>query len=648
MTSTASAKSKWQQGLTTFRWELRNCASPLLIYGILSAVLVTVTLTLCLVTGFGEAVDSTTLFDYGDILGAMRVFQLVATYGVFYLNAIFTIIYTIRIFSYLHNKRKADMYGALPISRRTFFAAKTISAALISIVPALALFGVTAVISMLFGQPLLEETVRAYVMLPLGSVASISFYALLAVCCGSTVNAVLCFVAVNIAYPIAALFIKGSLMTFLVGLPLSVYGDSFIMKALNPLSAYQGGNVIYWLLFTAACVALGILLVKRRRAECAQTTFAYYLPAYIVKLLVAFISGMFLGVIFGSLGVLVFPFLGFMFGFVLGSAPAYVITHMIFYRGVRKLGITCIALGGLVVTVAAAMFMLNTDILGYTSRVPAAEDVKSAGVIDLSDCYYAGKKGVAELALMAADDFDDAEGVGLVTSYHGSVVRYIEHNSIKSYANVMGNMLMSNFPFLERTGGVVVSYRLNSGLILTRYYPQNLSAFDYTSSPNDINKSALNEILGSEEYFLNYSSVMNASPDEIVRVQMEHPVTDGDETYYYRSYRYDAEISVEDDNSGQAKADIRRLMEAYRADYKRVGGSVKGSAVLTFDISCVYRQANAGSLFDDLFASISYDDNDSDRGYVYSNYTETLKVLRDLGVIDKDNNFIPGTDNSKY
>ena len=80
------------------------------------------------------------------------------------------------------------------------------------------------------------------------------------------------------------------------GIPAGRYNSSFIMRALNPLSAYDGTHLIYWTVFIAACLFLGIFLIKKRKAECAQTSFAYYLPCYAVKLLIAFCAGMFLGI----------------------------------------------------------------------------------------------------------------------------------------------------------------------------------------------------------------------------------------------------------------------------------------------------------------------------------------------------------------
>ncbi|MBQ4261342.1 MAG: hypothetical protein II709_05620, partial [Ruminococcus sp.] len=220
MTPTLSFRDRLRKGFTVFKWDLRNCSGALLIFAILSSVFAAIVLTLSLTFGIADATEEyTQAVDFEKLKGAVMAFQLITTYGIFYLNAVFTIIYTIRIYSYLHNKRKADMYGALPIGRRTFFIAKTVSAYLLSVVPTLFFFGVIAVISLCLGQPLLLETAGVYVQLLVGAIASISFYSLLSICCGTTVNAVLAFVAVNFAYPIAALFIKGTVRSFFYGMP---------------------------------------------------------------------------------------------------------------------------------------------------------------------------------------------------------------------------------------------------------------------------------------------------------------------------------------------------------------------------------------------------------------------------------------------
>ena len=396
MTQTVSFSEKFKSGFALFKWELKSCVGTLTVFSILASTFIAITLTLALVTGYSEAVSDDG-FDYSQVQTALTVFQYVAGYLVFFLNAIFTIVYTVRIYSYLHNKRKADLYGSMPISRRTFYISKTVSAYILSVVPTMFFFSIINIVSVCFGQPVVPDVAMLYVKLLLGAIACISFYGLLAVCCGTTLNSVLSFIAINFAYPVAALFIKGTIKAFFIGMPTNQYNSSFIMKALNPLSAYEGTHIIYWLIFTALCLFLGIWLVKKRRAECAQTSFAYHLPCYVVEILVSFIIGMFLGTLFGSLNVMLYGYAGFIFGFVLGSVPAFIITHLILYKGFSKLWKSAITCAAMAVTVIALVGFCNFDFLSYNRLVPAEDNIKSAGLIDMSDCFFAKTKGALDL-----------------------------------------------------------------------------------------------------------------------------------------------------------------------------------------------------------------------------------------------------------
>ena len=632
MTQTVSFKQKLRQCLTTFKWELRNCSGALLINTILASVAVIMTFTICLVFGFSAATDSwknSTSLDYDSVLTSIRFFQLFATYMVFALNVVFTIIYTIRVYSYLHNKRKADMYCALPISRRTFFVAKTISAYILSTVPTMFFFSVIALISVCFGQPLVNEVSSVYLNLFVGAIACISFYGLLAVCCGTTINSVLAFVAINFAYVGAAWFIKGTIMSFLQGLPLMIYENSFIMKALNPLSAYGGGNIIYWLLFTAACLALGIFLVKKRRAECAQTSFAYWLPAYMVKVLVAFDAGMFLGSIFGAIGVFFVPFAGFMFGFVLGSVPAYVITHMILCRGVGKLFKTAIPLGGLVVAVAGVMFFLSFDLLGFNGYVPEPVDIKSAGVVSLNDCYFKNKYNAMQLGGMASDDYTDSKDIGSITTFHHGVVTSLNGADYNPYSNIWINMFTGSLTSLYNDG-YVISYKLNNGFTVTRCY--------YESYSSEFKTDKIDGLLKSKDYFIRYSSLINANPDEVYSVNLGL-VDEGDSwsSYYYRDY-----VNISADNTNPTeKADMQRLLEAYRKDFAEHGDTSSKDKLFRLQINYVSSSSGSKSSFmGELISMIPSMSSNGDSGFISEDFTETLKVMREMGVIDKNNQFI--------
>lgn len=101
----------------------------------------------------------------------------------------------------------------------------------------------------------------------LGTLASISFFGLIAICCGTMLNSVLMFIAVCVAYPLSAIFIKGIVVGCFDGFYVGIFKDSIIMNALNPLAAYDGINIIYWLIFSVACIVLGAFLAKREKRK---------------------------------------------------------------------------------------------------------------------------------------------------------------------------------------------------------------------------------------------------------------------------------------------------------------------------------------------------------------------------------------------
>ena len=633
MTSTVSFKEKFKSGFSLFKWELKSCIGTLTVFSILASTFIAITLTLALVTGYTEAVSSGE-FDYTQVQNALNVFQYVSGYLVFFLNAVFTIVYTIRIYSYLHNKRKADLYGSMPISRRTFYISKTVSAYILSVVPTLFFLGVISIISVMFGMPLAEDVAMLYVKLLLGAIACISFYGLLAVCCGTTLNSVLSFIAINFAYPIATLFIKGTIKAFFVGMPADRYNSSFIMKALNPLSAYDGTHIIYWLIFTSLCLFLGIFLVKKRRAECAQTSFAYHLPCYVVEMLVSFIIGMFLGTLFGSLNVMLYGYAGFIFGFVLGSVPAFIITHLILYKGFSLLWKSAIPCAAMAVTVIALVGFCNFDFLGYNSFVPAMDQIKSAGLIDLGECYYSHTKGALGLADMAADDYDDKENIKTITEFHRDAVENTKAESNEKFASVWGDMLMSNIPSEYFADSYCVAYRLNNGRLIYRYYDPS-SAGGLFENYDAINITLAGKITGSDTYFKNYSAIMNADPNKIKSLDLQVFYTDKS-TYASQDNIYISES--ENISAEKARADMIKVLEAYRKDAEEVGtqfadADAKMTMVIRFEPE--YNN-NEGSLFKKMYSVIDGSYGEAHNATVYPGYTNTTAALKEIGVLKAD------------
>lgn len=656
MTSTVSFKEKLKQAYSVFKWDLKSCSGTMAVYAILAAVFTTIILTLCLVVGFYA--QSNTMYDtytYSQSLyslaeapdtnavaEAVKVFQIIASQMIYFLTIIFAIIYTVKVYSYLHNKRKADLYGSLPISRIMLFVSKSASAYLFTLIPAMFFLGIIFIISACFGQPIVNEAIDIYVKLLMGTLASISAYGLISVCCGTTINSVIMFIAVCIAYPLSAMFIKGVANGFFCGTYTGIFKDHFIMNALNPLAAYDGINIIYWLIFSVVCIVASAFLVKRRKAERAQASFAYYLPCHIVKVLVAFLVGMFLGVLFGSLNVFGDGYLGFVFGFILGSVPAFVITHLIFYKGFSKLIRTSIPLGGLVVVVVAVMAVCNYDVFGYNEFVPNFDDVQSAGLIDAEHFYRESDSDLNKIVRNSAEDFTDKESINSIISSHSSILADKDFSSDKKFQSVWYDMFVDNMNIGLDEMQYSFAYKMNNGRVVTRTY--SLSVYD-TFSDNYIDTT---NIVKTKTYTEKYTAAINAKQSDISSVIVK-------KTSY---------AGCASENTDKSKEDFAKVLEAFREEFKAdknntetvlapLGGGyyyevdIEDFKTAYPDAVCLLQvntgsndyYSNVGNIFTALFTG-NYSIYDEPRQEVYiipKSYTKTITALKEIGVLNSDN-----------
>lgn len=586
MTSTASFKSKLKQAFSFFKWELKSCSGTLAIYAILSSVFMIIILTLCLV--IGSYAQNETYKAYSVVNSAaittpfeisQQVFQVISSYMIYFMTIIFTIIYTIKVFSYLHNKRQADLYGSLPVSRITLFFSKAASAFLFSLVPAMFFMGIMSIISICMGQPIVEEATQIYVRMIMGTIACISAYGLISVCCGTTLNSVIMFIAVCIAYPLSAMFIKGVIGAFFIGSYSVLTFDSFIMNALNPLDAYEGTNIIYWIIFTIVCLAASAFLVRKRKAERAQSSFAYYLPCHIVKVLVSFLIGMFLGVLFGSLNVFGYGYLGFVFGFILGSVPAFIISHLIFYKGFSKLIKTSIPLAGLIVAVAVGMAVCNFDLIGYNSFVPEADEITSAGFISSEECFYEPETDLNRMIKESVSDFDQKEDIELIANAHNTYLNQTDWASNKKFAYVWIDIFEENLSLDSYSDWYSFTYKMNSGRTVTRVYSDTIfdyfydeaidmeemlsSTYSYSyNKPTDF-EIAVEKITGKKQYVQKYGSMCNTDVKYVDGFTVYGSTKDG--------VTHSATIVSDYENvseNTQAAADTKRIIEAFKKDFK--------------------------------------------------------------------------------
>lgn len=693
MTQKTSFKSRLKQMLSFFLSDLKSCNTFLIVFGIISAVAITVCFTICVVLGNDSsfsmmlsALSITGIANSG--IGEIELFQYSSASLVYLISIVFTIIYTVRIYSYLHNKRKADLYGSLPIGRATLFIAKSVSAYLMSIIPAIFFLSLISIISVCSGHSVVSEVTKLFPEICMGTLASIAFFGLIAVCCGTMLNSVLMFIAVCVAYPLSAIFIKGTVVGCFDGFYVGIFKDSVIMNALNPLAAYDGINVIYWLIFSVVCIALGAFLAKKRKAERAQSAFAFHLPCYIIKVLVSFLAGMFLGVLFGSMNVFG-GYAGFVFGFILASVPVYIIVHLILYRGFSKLIKTSIPLGALIIVSCVGVALCCFDAFGYNSYVPKTQDIKSAGFYDANSNYQSKGSAVGKNLKDMADDITDKDTIANILEAHYQLVDNRNYSVKNKFKNTWVSMFKDNVPVfseISKNPDYAFAYTLNNGNIVTRTY-SSASAFEETESylTSSYNELDTSDIIYSKGYIKAYSPLVKADYKDIntfivagfdgKATDDKHPdfvsskiiYTDDDGTVSYsKNYKNTAEKIKEaflkdlDNCSDEDFAKIDQMtdyadhaLDVAYVNYGEYESFIKSEP----DAVCVIAIAtgDVNSYYDGIRNMDSYNGNTAARAQVVytvpKSFKNTIKALQELGILNSklymDKDYLPG-DSTSY
>ncbi len=666
MTQTASFKSKLAAAFSMFKWELRSCSGILTVYSILAAALIFITLSLTVFTNaitdnISYAVDGVAYFlswswDASQNTN-VAIFQLISAQLVYFLTIIFMIIFTVKIFSYLHNKRKADLYGSMPMGRITMYLSRCATAFVFTVIPSLFFLGIIAIISFCFGQPLVVETSMMFIKVTLGSLACICAYGVFAICCGTSLNTVFMFLITCIAYPLSAMFIKATIRGFFPGFYIGVKSKGTLINALNPLAAYDGVNIIYWIVFSVVCLAIGIILVRKRKFERAQSSFAFYLPAHIIKVLISFIIGMILGCLFGLINLFGMPYVAFLIGFAVGSSVAFLISHLIFYKSFNKLLKTSILLGALFAVVAGLMAICTFDVFNYSSYIPQTDDIESAGYVDLYEYYSKTNTSINNIAKEAADDFTDSDMINNIRTVQSSYVMPEDNTYTFLKFGILWDSLL-----LEATENdtpeYIFSYKLKDGSTVTRVYTNKNILYYSMLYYVDVDSSysnyfdydpyyTTNYITSSNTYIKNYSLIYNYDVEELdgLTVSMD------DENSYYDNYMDNEEFEIfinsseiHNKTTGDSETiaqDFKTIIEAIKQDIddgKQIGTADVYEYEYTIDIygpKSLYSQySSAKSWLGGYYYDYYYD------GVMYirfdDTFTNTIEALKKVGILDEN------------
>lgn len=174
-------------------------------------------------------------------------------------------------------------------------------------------------------------------------------------------------------------------------------------------------------------------------------------------MLVSFLAGMFLGVLFGSVNVLG-GYAGFVFGFILASVPVYIIVHLILYRGFSKLIKTSIPLGALIIVSCVGVALCCFDAFGYNSYVPKTQDIKSAGFYDANSNYQAKGSAVGKNLKDMADDITDKDTIANILEAHYKLVDNHNYSVKNKFKNTWVSMFKDNVPVFSEISKIPITH----------------------------------------------------------------------------------------------------------------------------------------------------------------------------------------------
>ena len=113
MTSTISCNSKTHQFLSMYLWSMRKNMATIITYSLF------LLFSFPLLLLFYNTLTAANIIDRADFLIEANNTVYPIIFGCILM--LFTLLVSVFMFSYLHKKRSVDMFGALPVSRRTLF-----------------------------------------------------------------------------------------------------------------------------------------------------------------------------------------------------------------------------------------------------------------------------------------------------------------------------------------------------------------------------------------------------------------------------------------------------------------------------------------------------------------------------------------------
>ena len=383
MTSTISSTNKNFAKL--YKWAFGRNRALMIVFAVLMTVGIAIDIQSLITISHSETVGYTNsmgILGYGSILVAQ-------------LGAVcFSIISAIHTFNFLHNKRSTDMFGAVPATRSTLYFSHLLGGITAVSIPFTAGSFIVMALTCRTTQYFITEL--GFILMGIVTIAAVySFTALIAYCCGTSLDSTIITIGANgiymgviaiftaVAYSMipglssigSSLLFNTPFITLFAPVGFSVFFDIYCTMG---QTTAMWTTVIWSVLFTAGMILLGNHAAKTRKMETAQNEFNIKWLPTVIKAGISVLAGSFAGItaISGQSSGFSNMFI-FSFWYIITGFAAFIILHLIFSRGTKeKLLPSLLAYAGTTAVALGLLFAMTTG-MGIDTYIPAESNINS-------------------------------------------------------------------------------------------------------------------------------------------------------------------------------------------------------------------------------------------------------------------------------
>lgn len=320
---------------------------------------------------------------------------------------LFSLIFSMMMFTYFNNKRRVDMFGSMPITRRLLFFARYTTALIALIVPFLLIWGIS--LGLCSSSPVaMQSLLNTLLPFLLMIFSTITFSAFICLCCGTTVDALISIVIINAFVPLMIFLCMNTAFEMLPGYSLNNANlSASIFTVLTPFFwIFQAGltpfwnssiispygttastagfitkpDIIYQIIFIALFFLGCFICSRRRKAEAAQSGFAFKLPSYLIRFVATVTTGVGFGYILGSINAdsSNLSLFWFWLGFAIGSFISHFTITLIYGRGIKGFAKSLIQYGSTCAITVIFSVLLMFGWFGADTYKPNLNDISHA------------------------------------------------------------------------------------------------------------------------------------------------------------------------------------------------------------------------------------------------------------------------------